>query len=398
MPPAPRGPRCRPCRPGPAGRRADRRFRAGSRSAPPCGPGSGPAGPPGPRCCRRRRSPRRPRCVSARSDQPFDSPSGTGPDRCRGAGDDIRCRTIAAAAATFSDSAPERIGIVTLRWQRSTTSGGSPSRSEPRQTVKGARRLPRRLAPVREQRQRAAPECRRRSRAPAAPRTPSPCLRGRPWERTGRRSRGPRTTVPSTKRVGGADHGADVGRVADPVQIDADRALDLLRPALAPGGDHPRPRAKARLLGEQLGLDLEPADPRPGGAEQQQRLGAGGDPRLQQVLALGQEQPLALAAAAVAQAADQLQLLVVGACDHYVSSVLVYSKRKGGSSGSARETEDLGSARQPLPPGPARRIAGTPRGRGPRCRRASCGSPRHPPRAGRASAASSSSPRAWRRR
>ncbi len=49
--------------------------------------------------------------------------------------DAIRCSAIAAAAATFSDSAPSRSGIVTRTSQRSTVASGSPSRSAPRQTV-----------------------------------------------------------------------------------------------------------------------------------------------------------------------------------------------------------------------------------------------------------------------
>src|SRR4029077_13170294 len=53
-----------------------------------------------------------------------------------------------------------------------------------------------------------------------------------------------------------------------------------------------------------------------GGGEQEARLGTGRQPCLDQVLALGREQPLALAVLALAQLANQFQLLVLGAGDH----------------------------------------------------------------------------------
>jgi len=121
------------------------------------------------------------------------------------------------------------------------------------------------------------------------------------------------------QRVRGADHRAYVGGVADPVQIDANWALDLLQ-ALLPSGDRPRPRAESREARQQLRLDLEATDPRAGGAEQQPRLGAARQSGLEQVLALGEEQPLALAAAGLLKAADEFQFFVVGACDHVVAS------------------------------------------------------------------------------
>ena len=62
----------------------------------------------------------------------------------------------------------------------------------------------------------------------------------------------------------------------------------------------PDPRAENR--GQQLRLDLQPADPRPGGAEQQPRLGARGEAGLEEILALAEEKALALAAAMLAQA------------------------------------------------------------------------------------------------
>ena len=56
------------------------------------------------------------------------------------AADDIHWQPIAAAAATLSDSAaPERSGIVASTSHPASTSGGSPSRSAPRQSVAAPR-------------------------------------------------------------------------------------------------------------------------------------------------------------------------------------------------------------------------------------------------------------------
>src|SRR4029077_19946850 len=146
-----------------------------------------------------------------------------------------------------------------------------------------------------------------------------------------------------------------------------------------------------------------------GGAEQEARLGAYGKAGLDQVLALGCEQPLALAVLALAQLADQLQLFVLGAGNHLVRfSVVVSSPGTPGSISDkqkrAVKTARPGkwsvwvAARRPHPPGLAPRIGERPRGRRPRSRRASCGSPRRRPCRDHGSAASSSCPRAAQRR
>ena len=72
--------------------------------------------------------------------------------------------------------------------------------------------------------------------------------------------------------------------------------------------------------GQQLRLDLLAAESGAGGGQHEARLGTGRQPGLEQVLALGREQPLALAVLALAQLADQLQLLVLGAGDHRLGS------------------------------------------------------------------------------
>ena len=126
---------------------------------------------------------------------------------------------------------------------------------------------------------------------------------------------GPSTTGAAEQRVGGADDRADVAGVGDAVQVDAGRAGPL-GPAQRPDRDHPRARAERRDLGQQLRLDLLAAEAAAGGGEHEARLGAGRQAGLDQVLALAREQALALAVLALAQLADQLQLLVLGAGDH----------------------------------------------------------------------------------
>jgi hypothetical protein len=109
--------------------------------------------------------------------------------------------------------------------------------------------------------------------------------------------------------VCGAHDRADVPRVADTVQVDAERGRGPIRRS-AVHTDHARTRAEGRDRVQQLGLDVLP------GA--QDELGV--DPRRlregDQVLALRHEQPLALAVLAIRKLADQLQLLVVLARDH----------------------------------------------------------------------------------
>src|SRR5680860_451212 len=160
--------------------------------------------------------------------------------------------------------------------------------------------------------------------------------------------------------------------VGDPVQVAAGR-LHRVRPGPRPDG------APAGDLGQQLRLDLLAGEAAARGAEPEARLDTRGQPRLDQVLALGREQALALAMPAIAQLADQLQLLVVGAGNHPVSVRVgrIFSWNRGnekaGRKRPAREVEVWVAARRPHPPGQARQIGGTPRGRRPRSRRASCG-------------------------
>ena len=76
------------------------------------------------------------------------------------------------------------------------------------------------------------------------------------------------------------------------------------------------PEPSVETSASSSGSTSSPPRPAPAAVEHEARLGAGGQPGLEQVLALGREQPLALAVLALAQLADQLQLLVLGACDH----------------------------------------------------------------------------------
>ena len=79
------------------------------------------------------------------------------------------------------------------------------------------------------------------------------------------------------------------------------------------------PEPSVETAASSSGSTSSPAEPGAGGAQQQPRLGAGGEAGGEQVLALGHEQALALAVLALPQLADQFQLLVVGAGDHLVS-------------------------------------------------------------------------------
>ncbi len=85
------------------------------------------------------------------------------------------------------------------------------------------------------------------------------------------------------------------------------------------------------------------------------------------VLALGDEQALAVPVLAFVQLANQLQLLVVGAGDHpcclFWSAVSSPGTKKRAVKRPARESGVLDAARRPHPPGLAPRIGGTHRGR-----------------------------------
>ncbi len=282
------------------------------------------------------------------------------------ASDDIRSHAMAAAAATLSDSAPpRRSGIVTSASQCASTSAGSPSRSAPRQSV--ARPLDRSKAPAAVGDQR-----RPRRRRLLHPAPGDRLAEDRPHARP-RRLRpvrvgaaGPEHHGAAAQRVGGADDRADVAGVGDTVQVETG-GLDPLRPALRPDRDRPRSRTQRGDLRQQLGVDLLATEPTAGGGEHEARLDACAEPGLDQVLALGDEQPLALAVLALAQLADQLQLLVVGALDHscclLVSGFLLLERKRAANRRPAREVRCADAARRPHPPGLARRIGGTPRGR-----------------------------------
>ena len=118
---------------------------------------------------------------------------------------------------------------------------------------------------------------------------------------------------------GGPDHGADVSGIGDAMEIDAggDR---LVRPAALPDADRAGARAERGEAIEERRLDLGPTQPLPGRGEQLDRLGAGLPRRRQQVLALADEEAIALPRPPPLQAPDQLQLLVVGAGDQSISA------------------------------------------------------------------------------
>ena len=89
-----------------------------------------------------------------------------------------------------------------------------------------------------------------------------------------------------------------------------------LHHALRPNGDRARAGTERGDARQQLRLHLLAAQAAAGGAQQEARLATGREPGVDQILALGREQSLPLAILALAQPADQLQLLVLGAGDH----------------------------------------------------------------------------------
>ena len=220
---------------------------------------------------------------------------------------------------------------------------------------------------------------------PAAPASPprsaraggrakiEPMLARTAFGENGSAQSGPSATGPSSSACGGADDRADVAGVADPVQVEAGRrrrrrpsaAARPRSPASPSRAPRPRPAAPAR----------PPRRPSAGSPaprlEQEARLGAGGQPGLDQVLALGREQPLALAVLALAQLADQLQLLVLGAGDHRVGLSVFWfggffswnTKKRAVFTARPGRVECRCAARRPHPPGLARQIGGRRRGR-----------------------------------
>ena len=130
------------------------------------------------------------------------------------------------------------------------------------------------------------------------------------------------------QRVRGPDHRADVARIGDPVQVDAGR-LGSLGPDLPPDADCPRPRAELRDLGEQGRLNLRAAQSLARGRQELDRLGPGVARRRDQVLSLRDEEALALATPTPPEAANQLQLLVVGAGDRHKKGRLRLADRPG---------------------------------------------------------------------
>ena len=115
------------------------------------------------------------------------------------------------------------------------------------------------------------------------------------------------------------------------------------RPALRPDRDRPRARAERGDRGQQLRLDLLAAEPAAGGAQHEARLGAGGEPGLEQVLALGRRTgPRARGACARAACGPAsasrfggLSIIVVSLSCLFLSGFLLL-ERKSGPSSTAR--------------------------------------------------------------
>ena len=354
------------------------------RSARPCVPGTGPAARRARPRSRPRRSPPPPHGAAPRSwlgRQPWSAilrPSSYS--------------ATVAAIATLREAGPSgRIGIRALRCAIADSSGARPARSEPRQTTSGGASLhlvQRHLGPLvqRELRPREVrglgPRRRPGEHGPHA-------RRGPPSGSRGRRIPGP---APPARRTARARRGLSRPRSRGRGRRPGRRtALRRLGPPLAIDADHARPRAERADRANRSGSTSRPATSTSSG------LAPAGLRGHDQVLPLGREQARPVALAGAAQLADQLQLLVVGGGDQRLSRRQA-KKRRPADRGPPGSQWDMCRRATRWPPGLARQIGETPRGRAPRCPPASCGSPRPRRGRGRGSAASSSFPRAARPR
>ena len=279
------------------------------RSARLCGRGSGPAAPPARRWCRRPRSPPPPRPGSASIRSSIGASF-------------IRAHAIAAAAATFSDSAPPaRRGIVAVASQAASDLRRQPLALGAEADGRGAvERLESGLAAVGDERD-PRRRGRRRARRPAAAagRRSSPCWPAAPSARRRRRSRGRgRRCRRAARRRCGRSRRRCRGRRRRAGRRRARRRTASprgRRPRPLPDRDRPRPRAEPETPASSSGSTSSPlgpaSTPAPAATSTKRRLGPARQPRLEQILALGREQPLALAALPLAQLADQFQLRVV---------------------------------------------------------------------------------------
>jgi hypothetical protein len=130
------------------------------------------------------------------------------------------------------------------------------------------------------------------------------------------------------QRIERPDDRPDVAGIPHAVQVEAG-GRRALRPLQGPDRDHASARPEHRDVGEQLRLDLLAFEAGPRRDQDEPGLDPRRQSRLEEVLTLGGEQVLTLAMLALAQFADQLQLLVVGALDHRVI-LLVVSFLSGG--------------------------------------------------------------------
>ena len=160
-------------------------------------------------------------------------------------GDDIRCRAIAAAAATFRDSAPGSRGIVTCSsdalqdlGRQSLALGAEADRR------RAAERLDR-LAAVSDQRR---PRLRGVGDPGAQQRLSEDGAHARPHRAgsEGVSAAGAEHHDAADQRGRRSDHGADVPRVGDAVQVDAGGGRRVLAPALRARPRSPACRSRAR--------------------------------------------------------------------------------------------------------------------------------------------------------
>ena len=181
---------------------------------------------------------------------------------------------------------------------------------------------------------------------------------------------GPSATLPAPNASAAAQHRADVARVADAPQRDAQRpAGRRAQRCVVDRRARACPSRARRPSASSVRRDLLAVQARARGDEPRRRRPARGVGGGEQVLALGHERAQLVAPLAARELADLLELVVVGAGDHGHGTKRAPLRWRG-----AREAAGVvGGSGRPTPRGRSRQIGGRSRGRARRCRPAPCG-------------------------
>ena len=315
---------------------------------------------------------------------PYSPPAGSGPaaPARRGSSRRARCSRPSRRSAIRCGSRSAR-RATPLRGPRR----GSPLRSAPTSSVSSPLgRAPQRLASARASSATTLPGS-SSMRTPRAPAAPEDGAHARPHGLRPERVRAAGSERDARSRRRPARSAARRRRCRGRRRPRGRRTADRRAPTSAPRRRR-APASPSRARRRAPGSPARPrcpASPLSAATKRSTRRPAGVLRGRQQVLALGDEAPGVLAPAAPRQAADLLELLVVGARDRSSScpetkkgALLVERRPVKRSVGSAARRQ------RPTPHGRRRQIGGTSRGRARRCRPAPCGRARCRPASGRA--------------